>query len=200
MGIATILGPGFASLLLAYLVVTSLYSWTLKTRPLVDIFTLAALYTMRLLAGGLATDVAVSIWLLTFSGFLFLALACVKRSGELMNLSEGGEVGRRGYRAADVGLLQTLGVASSFTAALVLALWVDSGAARGAYGSYEVLWAAVPLLLFWQCRLWLGTWRGEMVDDPIVYSARDWVTWVVFLLVLIVFLVAGSSFVVPNVG
>jgi len=37
----------------------------------------------------------------------------------------------------------------------------------------------VPLLLFWQARLWLATWRGYMHDDPIVYSAKDWVSWIV---------------------
>ena len=35
-------------------------------------------------------------------------------------------------------------------------------------------------MLFWQCRLWLSTARGYMHDDPIIYTARDWVSWVVF--------------------
>jgi len=35
------------------------------------------------------------------------------------------------------------------------------------------------LLLFWQCRLWLSTARGDMHDDPIVFAARDWVSWLV---------------------
>ena len=35
----------------------------------------------------------------------------------------------------------------------------------------------VPLFLFWQCRLWLSTSRGYMHDDPIVYAAKDWVSW-----------------------
>ena len=37
-------------------------------------------------------------------------------------------------------------------------------------------WIIVPLLLFWQCRLWLATARGFMTDDPIIYAAKDWVS------------------------
>jgi hypothetical protein len=37
----------------------------------------------------------------------------------------------------------------------------------------------VPLILFWQCRIWLATARGRMHHDPIVFAARDWVSWLV---------------------
>jgi hypothetical protein len=48
-----------------------------------------------------------------------------------------------------------------------------------------VLWGIVPVTLFWQCRLWLSTVRGFMDDDPIVYSAKDWVTYAVTLIVIL---------------
>jgi hypothetical protein len=41
----------------------------------------------------------------------------------------------------------------------------------------------VPLILFWLCRIWLSTVRGYMHDDPIVYAAKDWVSWLVTLAV-----------------
>jgi len=40
-------------------------------------------------------------------------------------------------------------------------------------------WVIVPLLLFWQCRIWLATARGRLHRDPIVFAARDWVSWLV---------------------
>jgi hypothetical protein len=49
-----------------------------------------------------------------------------------------------------------------------------------------MLRGVIPLLLFWQCRLWLSASRGYMTDDPIVYAARDWVSRLVFCGVLIV--------------
>jgi len=54
--------------------------------PLVDVFILAALYTIRLFGGGEASGHRVSIWLLGFSSFLFLSLALVKRVSELYRL------------------------------------------------------------------------------------------------------------------
>ena len=44
--------------------------------------------------------------------------------------------------------------------------------------SYWARTVLVPLILFWQLRLWLSTTRGYMYDDPIVYAARDWVSWI----------------------
>ena len=85
---------------------------------------------------------------------------------------------------------RALGVASSFVASLVLALYVDSSMAPTFYEFPAALWAVVPLILFWQCRLWLSTSRGYMNDDPIVYAAKDWVSWVVAFSVALVYVVA----------
>lgn len=157
------------------------YSLGLKEQPLVDVFMLAGLYTIRLFGGGEASGHPVSLWLLGFSGFLFLALALIKRVSELKQLeaAQRRRVARRGYEVADLGMLQAFGAASTFASAVVLSLYVQSDTAVRAYGAPEMLWGAVPLLLFWQCRLWLSTARGYMTDDPIVYASRDWVSWCV---------------------
>jgi hypothetical protein len=47
-------------------------------------------------------------------------------------------------------------------------------------------------MLFWQCRLWLSTARGYMHDDPILYSARDWVSWLAGAAVILLLLSAYS--------
>jgi hypothetical protein len=54
----------------------------------------------------------------------------------------------------------------------------------------------VPLMLFWQCRLWLSTARGYMHDDPIIYAARDWVSWLVAILAFAILTEAGSGSIV----
>jgi 4-hydroxybenzoate polyprenyltransferase len=174
---------------LGYVVLTTAYSLVLKTLPLADVFTLAALYLMRLIAGGVATDTPISIWLLGFSSFLFLALALVKRSAELMAMSGSG-IRRRGYTKQDEIVLQIMGIASSFASSLILMLYVDSEAATSAYPARPILYGIVPTMLFWQCRLWLFTVRGYMEDDPIVYASKDWVSWATFVVVLALSLTA----------
>ena len=60
--------------MLIYAAISISYSLRLKEFPIVDVFLLAALYTIRMVGGGVATGHKVSLWLLAFSGFLFLAL------------------------------------------------------------------------------------------------------------------------------
>ncbi len=165
-------------ILLLYTASSCAYSFWLKSRPLVDVFTLAALYGLRLVAGGVATGYNVSLWLLAFSSFLFLSLAMVKRVAELTTLHgrEKRDAPGRGYLAADWQIIQTMGVASSFASALVLALYVQSEL-PSVDGRPTLSWVIVPLVLFWKCRIWLSTSRGWMTDDPIVFAARDWVSW-----------------------
>src|SRR5579862_3469535 len=167
--------------LLVYALTSCVYSLWLKSHALVDVFLLAALYGMRLMAGGIATGYHVSLWLLAFSSFLFLGLAMVKRVAELMTLPPGSlhAAAGRGYRAEDRQMMQLMGVAASFVASLVLALYVQNELVSALDRRPTFSWIIVPLVLFWQCRVWLATSRGEMNDDPIVFAARDWVSWVV---------------------
>ena len=185
---------GAFPVLALYAVLSLGYSFYLKAQPLVDVFVLAALYTTRVIGGGIATGYTVSLWLLAFSSFLFLSLAMVKRVAELQALARrerrgparleavGGrkvKIAGRGYLASDVHILELMGVAASFVTSLVLALYVQSEIMPVSDHRPTLAWGIVPLILFWQCRLWLVTARGEMHHDPILFAARDWVSWVV---------------------
>ena len=185
---------GTLAIVVVYAALSICYSLLFKEFPLVDVFLLAALYTIRVIGGGVATGHSVTLWLLAFSGFLFLSLALVKRVQELMmvaSVSGDRAAARRGYHQADVGILQMFGCASAFASSVVLALFVASAAASTQYASPELLWGTVPLILFWQCRLWLATARGYMLDDPIVYAVRDWVSWATAACVLVLLLAAA---------
>jgi phosphoserine phosphatase len=86
--------------LVIYLAVSLAYNFRLKEKPLIDVFTLAALYTLRLFGGSLAGGHGMSLWLLAFSSFLFLSLAIIKRVSELRRLRGSGSASRalrRGY-------------------------------------------------------------------------------------------------------
>lgn len=195
-GIGLSAATGTLAIIAIYAIASVAYSVALKEFPLVDIFMLAGLYTVRVLGGGVASGHTASLWLLAFSGFLFLSLALVKRVEEMTAVARSGgsrTAARRGYFPGDIPILQTFGCASAFASAVVLALFVGSTAASAQYGSPELLWGIVPLILFWQCRLWLSTVRGHMHDDPIVYAARDWVSWIVAGCVFALILAANSN-------
>lgn len=176
-----------------YALLSLLYSLKLKEQPLVDIFGLAALYSIRLFGGGIASDHPVSLWLMMFSSFLFLSLACTKRDAEMIAAPKG-RLHRRGYQTGDRHILEMMGVGASFVSSMVLGLYIQSDGNPGQWNHPQWLWAMIPLLLFWLCRLWLATSRGYMLDDPVVYASRDWVSQTVFILIALVYGLALAPF------
>ncbi len=70
-----------------YFLLNILYSLVLKNIVLLDIFSIAAGFMLRVLAGAFAIDVSVSSWLILTTMFISLFLAVMKRRSEL-NLAE----------------------------------------------------------------------------------------------------------------
>lgn len=179
------LRPAFPGVLLAYLIATTAYSLVLKRVPMLDVLVLAGLYTLRLIAGGVATDVFPSFWLLAFSMFLFLSLAFGKRCSELLVLKtvDTAALHARGYGHDDLPMIEAMGIASGYLAVLVFSLYIASDAVNVLYARPPVLWLACPLLLYWISRFWLYVHRGRMNSDPVVFAVTDRVTWLTVALV-----------------
>jgi 4-hydroxybenzoate polyprenyltransferase len=181
----------FAGVLAAYYILTLTYSLWLKRVVMLDVVTLAMLYTVRVVAGAAAMSLVATFWILAFCVFIFLSLAFVKRYTELCDARQKGKTEKsfgRGYYPADFELLASLGGASGYISVLVLALYINDAASGTLYQSQKWMWAACPLLLFWLSRVWLLAHRGQMHDDPIVFALRDNVSrWVgaAFMLVFV---------------
>lgn len=175
IAISMFLPAAFGTTLLTYFVSSQLYSFGLKKIVLADVFTLAVLYTLRIIAGATATMVPMSQWLLAFSVFLFLCLAFVKRYSELHALraleKQGAE--GRGYLVVDFELLASLGASSGYIAVLVLALYINSPEVKILYRTPELLWLVCLVLLYWISRVWIIAHRGRMHEDPIVFALKD---------------------------
>jgi 4-hydroxybenzoate polyprenyltransferase/phosphoserine phosphatase len=168
-------GWAFGSWLLFYFALTCAYSLWLKRLVIIDCLALAMLYTLRVIAGAAALSIPLSFWLLAFSAFFFLSLAFVKRYAELdVQAKLGSERAHgRGYLTSDATLVQTFGLMSGYASVLVLALYLNSDAVVRLYRAPELIWAAVPVLLYWISRIWMKAHRGEMHDDPLVFALRD---------------------------
>ena len=182
---------------LAYLAVTCAYSLLLKRKIFIDVTALAMLYAMRVLAGAAAASVPLSPWLLAFSLFLFLALAIVKRQGELRTLRGSGQSlpPGRAYLAEDFPLLAALGAASGFASVVILTLYIQSPETAVRYAHPQFLWLICPLLLYWLGRMVLVVGRGAAQrsgadDDPLIFALRDGASWLVGVGVLAAFAAA----------
>jgi 4-hydroxybenzoate polyprenyltransferase len=166
------------------------YSLWFKRRVFLDVLALSALWTMRVLAGGVAARVEVSDWLLALSVFLFVGLALLKRYADLGLLASQDTKAApgRGYVTGDRDLLRSMGVTSGYMAVLVLALYLTSPQVVRLYESPRLLWLVCPLLLYWIAHMWFLAHRGAIQDDPIVVAARDPASYVVGALIgLLVF-------------
>lgn len=190
--VASTLPVGFAGVLALYLCGTVAYSLFLKRTAPLDVFTLAGLYALRVLAGNAATGLPISFWLLAFSIFLFLSLAMAKRHAELLRLGVNGESTShgRGYGAGDLEMVRQLGVAAGYVSALVLALYLNSPQAALLYSRPDILWLLCGLLLYWITHLWLTAHRGRLDDDPVVFALRDRVSRVVALIAAAILILA----------
>jgi 4-hydroxybenzoate polyprenyltransferase len=191
--LSAVLPLAYVVVLALYFVLTSSYSLYLKRLVLVDVVVLAQLYTVRVYAGGAATDIAPSHWLLTFSLFIFFSLALMKRFTEVKfkSLSEDEETGirGRGYQTADAEHIASIGSSSGLIAVLVLALYISSKEVLALYSRPEVLWVICPMMLYWITRAWMLTYRNSMDDDPVVFALRDPKSYVVaFVIGMIVVL------------
>lgn len=178
-----LLPPAFSLVLLGYYALTLAYSLWLKRMVMVDVVTLAMLYTVRVVAGAAAIAQPATFWILAFCTFIFLSLAFVKRYTELHEAKAKGNTDQvtpgRGYVADDFELLASLGGSAGYVAVLVLALYINDGTAQALYRHPERMWVTCPLLLFWLSRVWILAHRGQMNDDPIVFALRDRVSrWV----------------------
>ncbi len=196
--LALFIGSHFYGWLLAYFLITVAYSLRLKRYLLIDCLTLATLYTLRIIAGATAIAISLSFWLLAFSIFIFLSLAFIKRYAELeVQIHQGNEKSHgRAYQVNDAPLIQTLGIASGYASVLLLALYLNSETVISLYATPEIIWLAVPLMLFWVSWMWMKAHRGEMHDDPIVFAIKDKTSLAIVLLLAITFTVASLLVVV----
>lgn len=176
----------FLATMLGYFALTLAYSFNLKRRPITDVVALGGLYMVRVFAGGVAIEDALSPFMLGFCVFFFLCLALVKRWAELLQGLKDGrvEAAGRGYRTSDIPFIAALAVAAGYSAVVVLALYVTSESFTQFYERPEAMWFSCIIVLYWVSRILFRTHRGRMHDDPVVWALNDYATYVLIALII----------------
>jgi 4-hydroxybenzoate polyprenyltransferase len=189
---AAFVNPAFVLVLFGYVALTTAYTFVLKQRMIVDVLTLASLFTYRVMAGGVAVDVSLSPWLLAFSIFFFTSLAFVKRYAELIQIKGDPAQSLKGrdYVPADIPIIASAGPAAGLLAVLVFALYINSPAMMVYYSRPEALWGICLILVYWIIRIWFLAARDEMHDDPVLFAVKDKISLAAGALVVACLLVA----------
>lgn len=125
--LAYLLSPSFCLILLLYLVLNLSYSRWLKHIVIIDVFTLASFYVIRVVAGLTLIEVTrFSPWLYVVTTLLALYIGLGKRRAELTLLSEGAQSHRRVLDGYSVPLLDQYITIVSATTVVAYSLYTFS--------------------------------------------------------------------------
>lgn len=172
-GLAALLPAGFALVLVTYMVLSLGYSLRLKRMRWVDVTTLAALYTLRVVAGAAATQIEASIFMLIFVFPIFLTLGSVKRLTELALTTTDERLPGRGYGRGDRGDLVNVAGIGTVGALVIFFLYSRSDQAQALYPTTWLLLFVLPLIAIWMVRMVLLARDGRQDYDPILFALRD---------------------------
>tara|TARA_B100000989_G_scaffold299003_1_gene291846 strand:- start:5607 stop:7022 length:1416 start_codon:yes stop_codon:yes gene_type:complete len=178
-----LLPKNFLILCLTYSVLTCVYSYWLKKVVILDCFVLSLFYMIRILGGSFLLNIEISFWLLAFSIYVFLSLGLMKRYSEILIKEEEGEteIFGRGYRVGDKNIVLALGVASAYSASIILCFYINSSNVLALYPNKEYLWIGITLIIFWLNYVWFCGSRGKISDDPVLFAIKDKVSIFVIL-------------------
>ena len=66
-----------------------------------------------------------------------------------------------------------MGITAGYAAVVVLALYLNSEEILKLYKTPELVWGAVPIMLFWVNWVWFQAHRDKMHDDPLLFAMKD---------------------------
>lgn len=160
-------------IIVLYFCINLLYTFYLKHQPVIDIFTIAAGFVLRVYAGAMAIDIEVSTWMFVTTLCLALFLASIKRKKELTGV---GTAGRKVLKEYSVDLVDRYAQMSSMGALVFYSLFVLS--------ERPELAVTIPFVIFGLFRYWFAVEQLDKGESPTDALYSDWqlgvtvVSWV----------------------
>lgn len=167
------LAPQVLPVIAAYLVLNLAYSYYLKHQPVLDIFTIAIGFVLRVWGGAQALQVPISSWMFVTTLCLALYLAALKRRQELLQT---GSEARAVLQKYSVSLVERYAEIAATGALLFYSMFVMSVRPQ--------LVVSIPLVLFGLFRYWYVVEKldgGESPTDallsdlPLLLTVLAWV-------------------------
>jgi decaprenyl-phosphate phosphoribosyltransferase len=155
--------PKVILVITAYLVLNLAYTFILKHEPVIDIFTIAISFVLRVIAGAAALDLGASAWMCVTTLCLALYLAAVKRRQEL---AQSGTEGRKVLKKYSVALVDRYAEMSATGALLFYSMFVMS--------TRPALVITIPLVLYGLFRYWYVVEALDGGESPTDALFADW--------------------------
>ena len=157
------LQPDVIMVILAYLVLNLAYTFALKDQPVIDIFTIAIGFVLRVYAGAAAITVPLSSWMFVTTLCLALYLAAIKRRQELILT---GKEGRKVLQHYSVALVNRYAEMAATGALLFYSLFVMT--------TRPELVITIPLALYGLFRYWFIVESLDGGESPTDALYSDW--------------------------
>lgn len=146
-----------------YFFINLLYTFYLKHKPVIDIFTIATGFVLRVYAGAMAINVEVSTWMFVTTLCLALFLASVKRKKELTG---SGTAGRNVLSEYSVELVDKYAQMSAMGALVFYSLFVLSEKSE--------LAVTIPFVIYGLYRYWFTVEQLDKGESPTDALYSDW--------------------------
>ena len=155
--------PAVLYVVLGYLLLNLAYTFVLKHQPVIDIFTIAIGFVLRVYAGAMALSVPVSSWMFVTTLCLALYLAAVKRGQEL---ASSGSDSREVLQHYTPALIDRYAEMAATGALLFYSLFVMTARPE--------MVMTIPLVLYGLYRYWFIVESKDCGESPTDALLGDW--------------------------
>jgi len=155
--------PAVIYVIVAYLCLNLAYTFVLKHQPVIDIFTIAIGFVLRVYAGAMALSVPVSSWMFVTTLCLALYLAAAKRRQEL---TQSGKQSRKVLQKYTVSLVDRYAEMSATGALLFYSMFVMDVRPE--------MVITIPFVLYGLFRYWFVIEALDGGESPTDALLSDW--------------------------
>lgn len=174
--------------ILIYYILNILYCSKLKQYAIVDVGIIAFGFVLRVLAGGFATDIALSKWLVLMTFLLTLFLSFAKRRDDVLRMNETGEPPRKNTIRYNLTFInQAITITASVTLVCYIMYTVSPEVVNRFHS--DLLYLTSVFVLLGLLRYIQITVVDKRSGDPTKMMLRDRFTQFVVLLWALTFLV-----------
>lgn len=186
--------PQFISFLYAFLFLNILYSFYLKHIVILDIFSIAAGFSIRVLAGAAVIEVPVSSWLILTTMFISLFLGVMKRHSELVQVADSNKVTRKVLAEYSTNFTNQMATVAASGVIICYALYTVSQRTVSVFNTQNLIYTT-PFVVFgifrymyleYQNNQGENTTQVMMTDIPMILTVISYAVVTVLIIYKII--------------
>ena len=137
----------FLLIVVTYLVINLLYTYSLKEIPILDISTISIGFLLRIFAGGIIVAVPVSYWIILMTFLLAMFLAITKRRGDVIIFGKSGNEMRKFIKGYNLKFIEASMILFASATIVCYIMYTVSNEVTSRLGSNNVYLTSIFVIL-----------------------------------------------------